>query len=314
VDHISLAPVPPLAVHRTSDVRHDELQAVRRRTAAGELVRMARGLYVDREGWSRLRPVEQHVLFVHAVADRIRDGQLVSHRSAAAVLGVPLLAEPPERVHLTSVGRNHGTTNATFVVHADLGPPDSGLVTTPEGLRLSGPERLATDLALGMPWADAVVALDDLLRRGVDRDTVRDAVRRRGPRGRTRGLRAVEFADPAADSPGESLTRVRIAEYGGPEPVLQHRFREAGQPDIVVDFWFPEEGVVVEFDGAVKYRDPTMLAGRSPAEVLLDEKLREDRLRAMPGVRWVVRLRWADLWDEAALRAKLRRAGLRLSH
>jgi hypothetical protein len=35
----------------------------------------------------------------------------------------------------------------------------------------------------------------------------------------------------------------------------------------------------VEFDGQIKYRDPWR--GRTPAEVLWDEKLREDALRAL---------------------------------
>ncbi|WP_144764364.1 hypothetical protein [Curtobacterium sp. 9128] len=186
-------------------------------------------------------------------------------------------------------------------------------MNTPDGLRTSGPVRVAADLALTLPLPGAVVALDDLVRRGVDRAAVRRSVERRGPKGRRRALRAIELADPLSDSPGESFARVRFDQFGTERPVLQHRFQESGQPDIVVDFWFPAAGVVVEFDGAVKYRDAGMRGGRSPEDVVIDEKRREDRLRAMPGVRRVVRLTWADLMDENRLRALLRRAGIAMT-
>lgn len=46
----------------------------------------------------------------------------MSHVSAAVVFGVPLLTPPPTRIHVTSSGGDRRTTNATFIVHADLDP------------------------------------------------------------------------------------------------------------------------------------------------------------------------------------------------
>lgn len=312
--NLNLAPVPEVLTYRTSARRPDESDVIRRRAAAGELTRVARGLYTESAGWAALRSSEQHLVRVRSFADRIRDGDLVSHVSAAVVFGVPLLTPPPTRVHVTSTGEDRRTTNATFVVHADLDPEwNRPVVTTSDGLLLCGLERLATDLALTLPFADAVVALDALLGRAVERELVRAAVARRGQKGRRRALRAVEFADAASGSPGESYARARFDQFGTPAPVLQHRFRSAGEPDIVVDFWFPESGVVVEFDGSVKYQRSEYLHGRTPQEALADEKLREDRLRAFPGVRRVLRLTWSDLLNEWVLRAKLRQAGVRMS-
>lgn len=312
--HIDIASFPELPVLRTSAQRPDESDVIRRRAQSGALTRIARGKFVDSAGWERLRSSERHLVRLLAAADRIRPDQLVSHVSAAVVIGVPMVSALPGRIHLTSVGGDRRTTNATFIVHADLDPGfDLTRITTPAGLRLSGPERIAADLALTLPLVDSVVALDHLLRRGTDWPRVREMVERRGPKGRRRALRTIDFADAASDSAGESVARTRFDQFGTEPPILQHRFREPGQPDIVVDFWFPDAGVVVEFDGEVKYRDASMRGGRSAEDVLVAEKHREDRLRAMPGVRHVVRLRWADLWDEAVLRAKLRRAGVRMS-
>ncbi|MFJ3384261.1 MULTISPECIES: hypothetical protein [unclassified Curtobacterium] len=308
---MSFPPVPPCPWFAAHDSRPDEAAALRRRARAGELVRIAHGRYADAAAWAVLRAEERHRLLARAVIDRIPTGHHVSHLSAAALTGVPFLGRWPERVHLTSTGQDRRTTNATFVVHADFDPVSDGrLRFHVDGLVMTDPTRTAIDLAMTLPFRDAVVALDHLLRIGADRDAVSAGLDRRSTRGRRRARRSLAFADPMSDSAGESVARVRLDEYGTPTPVLQHRFTESGMPDIVVDFWFPEHGVVIEFDGEAKYRDPAMRGGRSAEQVALDEKYREDRLRAMPGVRTVVRLRWADLWDELAFRAKLRRAAL----
>jgi hypothetical protein len=108
-------------------------------------------------------------------------------------------------------------------------------------------------------------------------------------RGNTAALRAVEFADGRAESPDESRSRVAIARCGLPVPILQHRFEIAGGAR--VDFWWPEHGTVGEFDGRVKY-GRLLRPGQDPAEVLWEEKRREDALRDTGAsvVRWV--------WDE----------------
>jgi hypothetical protein len=59
----------------------------------------------------------------------------------------------------------------------------------------------------------------------------------------------------------------------------------------VVDAWFEEAAVAVEFDGRVKYTDPWR--DRTPQQVLWDEKRREDDLRGLD-IR-VVRIADADL-------------------
>ena len=59
----------------------------------------------------------------------------------------------------------------------------------------------------------------------------------------------------------------------------------------MVDAWFEDAAVAVEFDGRVKYTDPWR--GRSPERVLWDEKRREDELRGLD-IR-VVRVVDADL-------------------
>jgi hypothetical protein len=95
---------------------------------------------------------------------------------------------------------------------------------------------------------------------------------------------------------------LRILGSGLPVPELQVEIR-AGRLVAVVDAWFEDAAVAVEFDGRVKYADPWR--DRSPARVLWEEKRREDELRALD-IR-VVRIVDADLgpaWPGTAARLR----------
>lgn len=109
--------------------------------------------------------------------------------------------------------------------------------------------------------------------------------------GASRAARAAIFADGRAESALETRGRLRILGAGLPRPELQVEIRTAGRLVGVVDAWFDEAAVAVEFDGKVKYTDPWR--GRSPERVLWEEKRREDELRALD-IR-VVRVADADL-------------------
>lgn len=117
--------------------------------------------------------------------------------------------------------------------------------------------------------------------------------------GSTRAKAALGFADKLSESVGESRLRVLLHNQGLPKPRLQVELGDAAGLVGRVDFFFPEQGTVVEFDGLVKY------AGGSP-EILVREKFREDRLRAL-GLE-VVRIVWTDLNRPADVAARIRRA------
>lgn len=122
--------------------------------------------------------------------------------------------------------------------------------------------------------------------------------------------RCLELADARSESAGESLSRVRILELGFEPPMLQVSFA-LGRTLARVDFYWPSVGVVGEFDGRLKYTRAAGL-GASPAEqVVWEEKLREDALRArgLKVVRWV----WDDLQRPGVLAGRLRNAGVPLA-
>lgn len=115
-----------------------------------------------------------------------------------------------------------------------------------------------------------------------------------------------EFADARAESPGESRVRVLLHELGFAPPRLQHELVVPQVGCVRPDFYWPEVGVICEFDGRVKYMPE--LAGQSPESVVWHEKRREDGLRLMGLM--VVRLTWSDLEDREAMTRMLLRAGV----
>ncbi|WP_413602939.1 hypothetical protein [Curtobacterium sp. Curtsp57] len=125
---------------------------------------------------------------------------------------------------------------------------------------------------------------------------------------------ALDFADHRSDSVGESLARVVLHETGAPRPLLQHEFRSPDGLRALVDFWFPDQGVVVEYDGAVKYRDARTRDGRTPEQVVIAEKTHEDWIRALPEVRALRRLTSHDLRSVPFVAATLRAVGVPTTH
>ncbi|HSF97211.1 MAG TPA: hypothetical protein VLA55_00860 [Ornithinibacter sp.] len=117
--------------------------------------------------------------------------------------------------------------------------------------------------------------------------------------GSSRVRAMLAFVDGRSESVGETRCRIELMAHGiqlTPQmPIHEANGSLVGR----VDFLVEGRMVIVEFDGKVKYAD-------GDANVLWDEKRREDRLRALGYI--VVRITWADLERPGAAIAKVRRA------
>ncbi len=159
---------------------------------------------------------------------------------------------------------------------------------------------VAGDAALaGIPLGAAVVRLSPA--------ELQSAIPSRG-RGCAIARFVAGFVDGRSASPGESLSRLAMHRAGVPEPVLQLPVRDR-RGVMFVDFAWPALGVVGEFDGVAEYVRDEFTRGRSAADVVIQEKIREDRLRAL-GWR-VVRWGWNVARSVPAMRRTLREAGVR---
>ena len=261
--------------------------------------------------WTEADPRQRHVLRVRGVVGRLSSDVVVSHESALALNGFPLLGRWPERVHVVAPRRERDKVDAR--VHQHAASLETDEIEIVDGLRVAARRRAAVDAVRRRDLRGATVVLDHGLRTGAFTRPQLEAcvAARRGVQGSRRAAASVAFADGRAESPGESLSRAVIHSGGLTRPVLQQRIPEVGALAGLVDFWWPEFGVVGEFDGDVKYRDASVRRGRSPEQVVIDEKRREDALRATPGVRAVVRWTWADALRGEPLLQALARAGVR---
>lgn len=292
----------------------DDRRLLTRALSKGELVRIRRGAYVDSARWAATPGHRRHVMRVRAAALATQHPPLFSHLSAAAVWSLPILGPWPDAVHTLHPRADGGRSSGGIVRHGvDLGLVSSQVL---DGLRVTSIERTLLDLARTMPFASAVMSLDHALASDLDRrepmttkDLLREELDRVGwVHGRGRVLRVINFGDGASGSPGESLSRSRFYELGFPAPDLQTTFvHHSGTVDRV-DFDWPDYGLVGEFDGHGKYLDPRLTSGLTPAEIVIREKQREDRLRTRRPhfARW----EWADALRPSRLMAILLDAGL----
>lgn len=285
-----------------------------RQARAGHFTRLAEGWYVPTERWHELDGDAQFLLRIHAAARVSRPELLFSHHSAAALWRLPIVGGWPERPEAT-VGETRSATRRAFTARRYPIPARHNEI---DGLRVTTLPRTLVDIGRSQRLSVAVAMMDAALSATGNAGSVRSPTTRAalldelrvtpGTRGRNRCADAIRLADGESGSPGESVSRVGMHLLGLPEPVLQHEFRDT-HGRMVVDFWWPQFNLIGEFDGVGKYLRAEFQAGRSPGQVVVDEKRREDRLRALgPRV-----TRWG--WDVAsalpALDAQLRSAGLR---
>jgi len=263
------------------------------------LVRVRRGAYVGREHWAELGDDERYLVVVRATAAAAVGDPLLSHWSAAAVWGLPTVSRPDDRVHVTVPAAPGGRSGRGIVRHTRSATPGG---TVAGGLRVTSVARTVVDLARVGGLASGLVAADAALREGMTSsdEIALEAAAVGSGRGALAARALAELADGACESPGESLSRARMHEHGLPRPVLQREIRDADGFVGRVDFWWPEAGVVGEFDGKVKY-------GGVTGGALWREKLREDRLRAV--ARAVVRWTWQDAMRGGPMIDALTRAG-----
>lgn len=277
-----------------SGVTQRELEAA---IASGELVLVSRGVYLQESRISESSRYRGDVLYrARCLAvGAARPGEqpaLLSHDSAAALHGLPVLLPTRTRVHRFAQRPHGGNAKERKTVFHTGTVPDEDIVEV-DGVRVTGLARTVVDLALTGPFHRALAAFDAGLARGLDRDELAErlAVRRRGV-GTARF--ALRHANPLADNPGESWCRAQVIEARLPIPALQVRYdlRDGSVAYVDLDF---DGQVVVEFDGLTKYRQATIGSKHSPEEVVIREKLREDKLREL-GLD-MVRTVWQELRD-----------------
>ncbi|MDN4645920.1 type IV toxin-antitoxin system AbiEi family antitoxin domain-containing protein [Arthrobacter sp. PsM3] len=284
-----------------------------RRCRSGALVRLRQGVYVDGGVWRALTPWDQYRVRVGAAAETFVARTIFARHSAASVWRIPTigLRHP---IHALTLQNDGGRSRAGVLRH--YAPPAGLKCVRREGILVTGRIRTVLDLAAFTPFAEAVVPVDHVLKPDTEqrlpaltKELLLAGIEGNYTAAAARRVRAaVEFADPRSGSAGESYSRALMWVAGFQAPELQAEFRDDSGLVGYTDYYWDRVRVAGEFDGTEKYVKPEYLKGRTVSQTVVDEKERENRVRALGNgmVRWV----WADLMAAGQLERKLAAAGV----
>lgn len=308
------APDGPMSVQqaRAAGVTEGQLRAAVRR---GAVLMLRRGIVMPSARWLDADPVTRHRWALRA-ALLAYPGSWASHDSAARLLDLPEFGLDPidigdvgaPPVHITRTGA--GRRDDWLRVHG--GDASGGFVTTTNGI--PGTDVIRTSIELGstrslrraVAFIDAgmriavaercspsqvrTLALDPDTRHRLRNTWMRALSPYTGHRWVTRVRTAIDWADPAAESVLESVSRAEIFQSPLPRPRCGIPVRGDDGQVYFGDFVWDSFGVIGEADGLGKYAD---------AIDLVREKRRQEALEAAG---WVV-VRWG--WEEAVVRPEL---------
>jgi hypothetical protein len=259
-------------------------------------IRMRHGVYADAEAWAASEgdPTDRHLLQCAAAIISLPLETYAFGRTAAAVHGLPAPRNQLTALHLV---RGMATDQRALLgrVTSTEGLPDVRIKTHDLSgdsvLTVGGIPTVSRDLAgisaaatYSPDWALSV--LDGAAWKRPEAIERLAAIADDWPR--LRGIGVVRSMLPlvrsGAQTPLESISRLRLVKAGLPEPMLQYPLYDREGLVGYADMGWPELGVIGECDGLMKYQS---------GEVLIQEKRREDRIRALGFI--VVRWTWDDI-------------------
>ena len=277
-----------------------------RALARGDLVRVAAGLYAVASVWTELPPWDRHLALART-AVRTTPDAIVSHSSAAALLGLPMPPTPPQRATMTLLDDGRTSEDDGWRrFHRGRTPAEQ--IVLHGGHPYLVPARTVVDCVRDMLPGDALAVVDAALRRGLV--TGPDLVRMRQHERRWPGIAAADRILPLSDgrreSWFESTSAWVMASWDVPHGIPQVVVRDSHDRFVGrVDVLWPGLGVVGEADGRGKYLLET--DGDGPpdevaARAVVDQVRRESRLRDLG----LEVLRWDpdDLRDPLGLLAR----------
>ena len=273
---------------------------------AGLWLRVRRGYYVPAADWARLDEVGRHRVRSRMVLRSLGSAVALSHVSAAVAHGLTTWGLALDRVHVTRLDGASGRLEGDVVHHEGVCAP-ADVVLTDDGACTS-PVRAALEAASQGRGGASLTVLDSLLHHGLATpDELMDQFVAMQHWPHVRHLHVpVRMADGAADGAGESRGRWLFWAEGLPAPVLQFAVHDAAGAVVGTSDWaWPDEGLLGEFDGRVKY-GRLLRPGQAPGDAVFAEKRREDRLRELTGFA-MVRLVWEDLARPRATADRIRR-------
>lgn len=288
------ARLPDALVFTRADLRAlgvDET-VIRPMLRRGAWVRLHHGVYADGERIANAAPADLDLIRCAAAQHTLDVPAHAFGPTAALAHGLPVDRNLLGGVHLVRKPGHDSRALARRITspsrlsgvhlhahHVRTAPENHRGVTTVDLAHAAVSTALFSDVDWGVVTADAAAwRQPDLL--PLLAEVGERFAHIRGAGAMTEALGLVRFG---AQTPLETLSRLRLMRCGIEEPQLQVVLRTGGSDVAVVDMLWRTRRVVGEADGLVKYLD---------RDALVAEKIREDRIRDL-GFRVV---RWT--WDE----------------
>lgn len=246
--------------------------------------RLGAGLYA----WRAI--ADQPIIQLMAAEQRLPGTAVFSGSTAAWLHGLDTTLCSP--IEVTVPKTHHVSRLAGLSIRrCNLRPIETSIR---RGLRVTSAIRTVADLGSRQSLLDAVTVLDMAMHhRLVTSQQLRAwADTHSGYRGVARLRRAIDFSEPAAESPMETRLRMLLVLSGLPRPKVQVTLRdESGMFLARPDLYFPGHRLVIEYDGAA-HRD-SLAADNRRQNRLIDAGYRLIRFTAgdvIESPREVVRL------------------------
>lgn len=188
-------------------------------------------------------------------------------------------------------------------------PWDAKIYRTGSAFRVVSLKYALVQAAVHADFHDALTAVDAVLGDEGSPTLTKDALLEAASEWpvRTQAERAqkiIRLGDPLSESPRESRTRAWLMEAGFPAPVLQHVFTFPNGRRARVDFWWPQLGLILEYDGWEK------MEGSGQREAIRRERRRDEDLLALPEVNAIIHVDDARSAEPSQLAWSLHQHGL----
>lgn len=266
----------------------------------GLLTRLAPGIYAPASA-AKLDDWKRFALRARAFAASCGPAAYLTGWGAAVHWDLPTLGRPPvvpTVIRPKAPGRGPSNSRSGRILVADVPTAHLG---QQGGLRLVGMAWAVMEIARRSRLPHSLVVADRALRLGADLTGVGTQLARWKGAGRARWV--AEHADPAAESPLETLGRFAFLEHDLPLPVA-NAWVGHDRPERRVDGLLPWHWCAFEGDGAMKYdnRDDA-------SHIVRDQYEREFHLRRL-GLDFA-RFGWPDVYPSRRPLADKARALLR---
>lgn len=206
---------------------------------------------------------------------RLRGLDLATGTTVAACLGTAAAAygfdtQEPVDLHVLNPPDQQLRPADGLMVHRREGAPLREVAGRPA----TAPAWTAVEVARTLRRPRALATLDAALRSGTcsRRELRRAVIRQAGRRGIVAVRDLLPLADPLAESPMESESRLMMIDGGLPPPVLQYEIVDRHHRTWRVDFAWPEQRVAVEYDGVVWHEGPEAFRHERQRRAALQEK------------------------------------------